>query len=38
MQPHFIMSNAHARATCDPSEIHNSVAMIARYSDEVESG
>jgi serine/threonine-protein kinase len=35
-QPHFVMSNAYPRATCDPEEVRQSALTIARYADKVE--
>jgi serine/threonine-protein kinase len=34
--PHFVMSNAYPRATCDPEEIRSSLLAIARHADEIE--
>jgi serine/threonine-protein kinase len=36
-EPHFVMSNAYPRATCDPEEVHRSVLTIARHADEIEA-
>jgi serine/threonine-protein kinase len=34
--PHFVMTNAFPRATCDPDEIRQSVLGIAQRADDVE--
>lgn len=35
-RPHFVMSDAYPRATCDPHEVRQSVLTIARHADRVE--
>lgn len=34
--PHFVMSNAYSRSTCDPAEVRSSVQKIAQHADEIE--
>ncbi len=35
-QPHFVMTNAYPKASCNPEEVRASVLSIARYADRIE--